>query len=302
MAIGASRIFHVNVNCSNLERSLRFYQDVIGLTPSTHTAPAPQPGTAFGLETAQWDAWIMTGENGYDGVVLDLLEWQVPRPTGTPPPTANVLGFNRLGFITPDLDALHARLVDAGADCFGPPHTIEMEGVPPIRAFVFKDPDGTLIEAVSGDANRLAFVSVNCSDLDASTAFYRDVVGLQPLARFTPGPTDGAALRIDGTMELEMAYLSSGTTGPGFAIDLQEWKQPRPTGAAAASANQLGIYRMAFLTDDIDADYKALTAAGVECVTPPADLDMGPGLPQLRALLFPDPDGTMLELIESPTP
>jgi len=27
---------------------------------------------------------------------------------------------------------------------------------------------------------------------------------------------------------------------------------------------------------------------------------MGPGLPALRALLFPDPDGTMLELIESP--
>jgi hypothetical protein len=29
---------------------------------------------------------------------------------------------------------------------------------------------------------------------------------------------------------------------------------------------------------------------------------MGPGIPSLRALLFPDPDGTMLELIESPNP
>ena len=31
MPIGASRIFHVNVNCSDLERSLAFYRDVLGL-------------------------------------------------------------------------------------------------------------------------------------------------------------------------------------------------------------------------------------------------------------------------------
>jgi len=58
---------------------------------------------------------------------------------------------------------------------------------------------------------------------------------------------------------------------------------------------------MALMTDDIDRDYADLSARGVACMTPPAVLDMGPGLPMLRALLFPDPDGTMLELIETPT-
>jgi hypothetical protein len=55
------------------------------------------------------------------------------------------------------------------------------------------------------------------------------------------------------------------------------------------------------MTDDIDRDHAALVEQGVHCWSPPADLDMGPGMPDLRALLFDDPDGTVLELIESPT-
>jgi catechol 2,3-dioxygenase-like lactoylglutathione lyase family enzyme len=310
MPIGATRVIHVNVNCSELEQSLRFYRDLIGLTPSVHTQPErPQPGGAFGLDTTRWDAWILTDERGMEGgVALDLLEWQEPRPSGAAPASPAELGFSRVGLTSTDLDALHARLVDAGVTCFGAPHTIETDAietdaietevVPPVRAFVFVDPDGVLIEAVSGGRDALSFVSVNCSDLDASIAFYRDVVGLRPLARFSPGPGDGATLGLDGTMEMEMAYLTDPDAPVRFAIDLQHWKQPRSPTAAPRAANQVGIYRMAFATDDIERDYQTLLAAGMACLSPPTELDMGPGIPRLRALLFPDPDGAMLELIE----
>ena len=66
-------------------------------------------------------------------------------------------------------------------------------------------------------------------------------------------------------------------------------------------ANELGIFRMVLLTDDIDRDYAALVDAGVPCYSPPVGLEMGSGLPSdLRALFFEDPDGTCVELIESP--
>src|SRR5260370_38982485 len=131
MPLGVSRVFHCNVTCSPLDRSLAFYGDVLGLTPGVHTAPtSPQPGGAFGLDTAQWDARILTGESGYDGVALDLLEWQIPRPTGTPYSAANHVGFTRLGFVTRDIDAAYERLHAADVDCFGPPHDIGLEGAP----------------------------------------------------------------------------------------------------------------------------------------------------------------------------
>ena len=67
--VRAHRIYHVNVNCSDLERSLAFYCDGIGLRKGTRTKPdAPQPGAAFGLEQVQWDAWILTGSGGIDRV------------------------------------------------------------------------------------------------------------------------------------------------------------------------------------------------------------------------------------------
>jgi catechol 2,3-dioxygenase-like lactoylglutathione lyase family enzyme len=231
--------------------------------------------------------------------VLDLLEWQVPSPAGTPA-GATELGFSRLGLTTSDIDALYARVVDAGVTCFGEPHEITLEGAPPVRAFVLRDPDGTLIEAVSGADDTLSFVSVNCTDLDASVAFYRDVAGFTPLARFAPGPASGATLGLSGEIEMEMAYLAHPEESARFAIDLQTWRQPRSPAGRTRAANELGISRMALLTDDIDRDDEVLREHGVACVSPPAELDMGPGLPALRALLFPDPDGAMLELIESP--
>jgi catechol 2,3-dioxygenase-like lactoylglutathione lyase family enzyme len=302
MPIGVSRVFHCNVNCSNLERSLTFYRELLGLTQGAHTVPeAPQPGGAFGLDEAQWDAWILSDERGFDGVALDLLEWQVPRPTGSPYPVANHLGFARFGFVTRDLDAAYHRLVAAGVDCYGPPHDVDVVGADGMRAFVCADPDGTPVELVSGDGERFAFLAVNCSSLQRSTEFYSDVLGFNPLAKFSPGPRDESALRLGPNAEWEMAYLDDPRHDLSFAIDLVEWKQPRSEGAPYAAANNLGIYRMALFTDDIDRDYDALQSRGVQCVSAPATLEMGPGIPTLRALLFPDPDGAMLELIESPT-
>src|SRR3989442_10944657 len=75
MTIAAARVFHVNVNCSDLERSLAFYR-AVGLTPATRTRPeGPQAGAAFGLDQAWWDARILQGDAGYAAPVVDLLQW-----------------------------------------------------------------------------------------------------------------------------------------------------------------------------------------------------------------------------------
>jgi catechol 2,3-dioxygenase-like lactoylglutathione lyase family enzyme len=299
MAIGASRVFHLNVNCSDLERSLAFYRDAIGLAPGAHTTPPVQPGAAFGLDEAQWDAWILHDDRGFEGVAVDLLEWLRPTPVGAPP-LPNQLGFARLGFTTADLDATHGRLRAAGTAHLTDPHEVTMQGAPTMRTFITADPDGTAIEFVSGDADRFSFVALNCSDLDRSVAFYADVLGFHPRVRFAPGPRDETGLGLGTDAEWEMAYLDDPRGNGTFAIDLVEWKQPRPTGTPSNEAHRIGPFRLALLTDDIDRDHDTLRTLGVDCVTPPATLDMGPGLPTLRALLFPDPDGTVLELIETP--
>jgi len=297
--IGVTQAFHVNVNCSDLERSLAFYRDRLGLIPSTHTQPeTPQDGAAFGLDRAQWDAWILHDARGFGaGLVVDLLQWQVPPPTGRPNRAAD-LGFNRIGFYVDDVDAVYARLAaDGVVGHGGPPHETSVEGSPPVRTVVVDDPDGMLVELVHTGVNRVGFVAIGVSDLARSKAFYSDVLGFRPMFDRGPLRQPGDQLGIEGEIELAAAYLDDPRGTGAFMIELVQLIDPAPTGAASQEANRLGMFRFALLTDDIERDHADLVARGVTCWTPPATLEMGPGIPPLKALMFEDPDGAVLELI-----
>jgi catechol 2,3-dioxygenase-like lactoylglutathione lyase family enzyme len=225
--VGAGGVVHVNVNCRDLERSLAFYRDVLGLQPVTRTTPEqPQPGAAFGLEWAQWDAWMMAGPKGFGAPVVDLLQWIRPEPVERD--DRGTVGLCRLR-------------VGGGA-----------------AYAALADPDGLAIDVRPGPPG-LTGVTVACSEPDRSSAFYR-------------------SLGLGGFVEV--------VEGAGTA-------PPRP--------NTVGIWRLALATEDIDADVAELSRAGVRCVSDPVEMSMGPGLPVLRFVLFPDPDGTMLELIERPS-
>ena len=102
MPLSDSRLFHVNVNCADLERSRAFYAAGLGLEIGAHAAPETvQPGAAFGLERARWDASILLGPHGYDGGAIDLLQWHEPAPVGAAAEQLVETGFQRLGLPRP---------------------------------------------------------------------------------------------------------------------------------------------------------------------------------------------------------
>lgn len=298
MPITPSRIYHVNVNCSDLERSLAFYRDALGLRPMMRTQPrSPQPGQAFGLDEVQWDAWILCGDAGPATPVLDLLEWKVPKPASAPVTDPTTTGFNRLAFTTPDLDALHARLTDAGVAVWSEPRRLALEHGGELRMFVCSDPDGTQVELLEGADTRMSHVVIGCADIDRSRRYYTDIIGMSAQRSVHTARQPGTVFGIDGDIELHAELLVDPATG--FVVELVEWLRPQATPGRSRRANELGIFRMAWHTDDIDDDHDVLVDAGVECYAPPASLDMGPGLPEVRALFWEDPDGACLELIEA---
>jgi catechol 2,3-dioxygenase-like lactoylglutathione lyase family enzyme len=226
--VGTGGVIHVNVNCTDLSRSMSFYRDELGLRTISRTSPTtPQDGAAFGLSAAQWDAWMMGGPGGFAAPVIDLLEWIVPAPIPRPP--GSDAGFRSLHIASPE----------------GPEREIT-------------DPDGTLVEVKTAPSGLIG-VTIACSDIERSQRFYKEIVDLG----------DFVAL-VDGR------------------------------GVAPPSANTVGIWRMALATDDIEADVDWLRRAGVPCRSGPVELGMGPGLPSVRFMIFSDPDGTALELIERP--
>jgi catechol 2,3-dioxygenase-like lactoylglutathione lyase family enzyme len=306
MALPILSVVHVNANCSDLDRSLRFYRDLVGLTPLTHTSPPePQDGSGFGLPgKARWDAWLLHDARGLAAPGLDLLEWKEPRPTGRPYAEANHLGLFRLCLTAPDLGALHARLAEAGVPCLSPPTVAPIDPAAgfSVRFFCTRDPDGTTVEFVEQPGpTRMMHVNVNCSDLARSAEWYGRVLGLEPIGRSSPGPVDGTGFALPGKVEWRAEFLAVPGQADPFVVDLLEWRTPRPLGRPYASANHLGLYRLAFLVEDARACHAELVRQGVDA-SPPVWLDMGPEVPidGLFAVFFRDPDGTCLELIQRP--
>jgi len=307
MPIPLLSVMHVNVNCSDLERSLGFYRNQLGLTALSHTNPVPQAGEGFGFEgRVQWDAHLLHDARGFAGPAVDLLEWKQPLPTGRPHANANEVGMFRLCFTHPDLDTLYQSLQANGVTCRSEP-----TGVPispeidlAVRFFCASDPDGTTVEFIEMPGPlRLLHINVNCRDLARSSAWYQNVLGLEHVGHSSPGAVPGGAFGFSGDAEWSADFLAVPGRADHFIVDLLEWKTPRPTGAPYAEANHLGLYRLAFLVEDAHACRDQLVADGVAC-DPPVWLDMGPELPidGLWAVFFRDPDSAardQRELAES---
>jgi len=307
MALDLLAVTHINVNCSDLDRSMRFYRDLVGLTPQSHTKPAPQEGAGFGLSgQVVWDAYLLHDDRGHAGPAVDLLEWQSPRPVGRPHQEANHLGFMRVCLAHDNLDGLHAKLTEAGVPTRSPVVTVPVLEGESVRFFCCDDPDGTCIEFIERREPgpvRMSHININCSDLDASSAWYQRVLGVEPIApRAEPPAADGAGFGFQGDCDYRADFLAVGGRADSFILDLLEWKNPKPMGVPSVEANHLGPFRMAFQVDDAQACCTELDRLGVEH-SGACWLEMGPDIPMidgLNAIFFRDPDGTMLELIETP--
>jgi catechol 2,3-dioxygenase-like lactoylglutathione lyase family enzyme len=80
-------------------------------------------------------------------------------------------------------------------------------------------------------------------------------------------------------------------------IDVLEWGVPKPYGEPYQSPTDLGIIRVAFEVDDIEAARSRLLLTGHAPVGPVETWDMGE-FGERKVVIFKDPDGIMLELVE----
>jgi len=85
---------------------------------------------------------------------------------------------------------------------------------------------------------------------------------------------------------------------PPVGIDLLQWLEPHDTSAPYPHLYHCGIARVALATNDLDGDMAKLAEAGAEFLSKPARMPEGSGM-RARFVCFEDPDGTVLELVET---
>ena len=113
---------HFNFNVLDLERSLRFYHDALGLTP-VRTKEASDG--SFKL------AFLGDGKTGFQLELTWLTDRKEPYDLGE--------GEFHLAFAVPDMEAAHAKHEAMGCICFENPA---------MGIYFIEDPDGYWIEII----------------------------------------------------------------------------------------------------------------------------------------------------------
>ena len=142
-------LVHVNINCSNFDPSLRFYellgfQKIIDVPPKN----TPEVAAAVGMPPYTVKGALLILQNSKTPLMIDLLEWQEPTDNRPPYPNLYHLGIARIALSTNDLDSDIAFLKSEGVEFLSDPATVKIENQPETRFICFKDPDGTILELV----------------------------------------------------------------------------------------------------------------------------------------------------------
>jgi len=297
MTISTIRLVHVNTNVTDIDRSLAFYRDGVGLVPGTHTAPtAEQSGELFGFDSAKWDGYLLGGANPDRHQGLDLLQWiDPPTPTGATLAAVTDVGLHRIAVSTPDIAATIRACLAHGGTLVADAHPVDLGNGSTLDMAMVADPDGVQVELIEGGDVRFSHVILHVSSRDASVAYYRDVIGMDVVRESDVIRQSGQLYGWDRDISLKATLMRD--PGSKAFLDIVEWVDPLPTPGRQQTANQLGLYRMAWATTDIDAAKAELEAGGA--VTRYAHrLSVGAGFPLLRVLCWDGPDGECLELIE----
>ncbi|USZ67374.1 VOC family protein [Halorussus salilacus] len=131
-------------------------------------------------------------------------------------------------------------------------------------------------------------VGVTVTDLDRAVEFYREVLDLDVLDRFTvSGGAFSDAVGVDGATG-NFAHLDA----DGARIELVEY-DPEGRPRSAETVNQPGAKHLGFAVDDLDAFYEGLPS-DVETTSEPRTTASG-----TKILFLRDPEDNLVEVVEA---
>lgn len=127
------------------------------------------------------------------------------------------------------------------------------------------------------------------TDIEAMTAFYRDVLGLA-VVREVELAGDLAA-QITGYADARVRVVFLGKEGEKHLLELVQYLHPSGSDRHS-TRNDAGATHLCFSVDNLDAVYNELCDRGVRFSAPPVALGL------LKAAMSQDPEGNWLEFIE----
>jgi catechol 2,3-dioxygenase-like lactoylglutathione lyase family enzyme len=140
-------LHHVGITVKDLDASIRFYHDVLGLEFSNEPSPwfdGPELGPAVGVPGAALrQVSLLVGDT-----TVELLEYKSPPSETTAPLDSNNIGASHVAFLVEDIVAKKAELEGKGVTFFSDVNLVDEGVLAGWRWVYFADPDGYPLELV----------------------------------------------------------------------------------------------------------------------------------------------------------
>jgi catechol 2,3-dioxygenase-like lactoylglutathione lyase family enzyme len=145
-------------------------------------------------------------------------------------------------------------------------------------------------------------VALAVSNMERSIAFYRDILGFRKTLDMPLGsPSLDRLLRMRPGTTGRSVILQQGMSTVG-EVELVQFSPAPSTPTPAKGAGGLGAFLLSFAVRDeeLATVYQRLLEKGIACYSEPQVLEL-PGYGATRAVVFEDPDGQLIELIQLPS-
>ncbi len=299
IVVGMGNFSHV---VSNLDNSIVFYRDVLGLELTAPPAPfSPNPaimklGNTLGAQSHIAVMKIPGAAFGVELIDYKDIDRKPAHPRFQDPGAAN------LAILVKDADAVATRLKQSGA------HILTAAGMPVDvqgreKGFFAQDPDGFVIEvtqltplpanAANTPGNVFgASVEITIADTDQTVKFYRDLLGFQ----LRVGESfNGNKLMADtaGTPGAQFRQSSGNIPGTPVRLTLIEFKDidRKPL---AIRVQDPGAALLQLRVQDVDAAVNKLKAGGGTVITTGGEAVT---LGNRKLAIVRDPNNLFLELL-----
>lgn len=148
--MGVYRPFHLNINCTDFERSLAFYEwlgfRVVNDLGEGGNASIQQ-GLAMPERPVGRAALLQVGDD-QRSLKIDLIEWKSPPVEGATPPNLWTVGMARLALLCDNLFELYDQARERGCPVVSEPVIVENRNGTTDGWFCLEDPDGAVIELI----------------------------------------------------------------------------------------------------------------------------------------------------------
>jgi catechol 2,3-dioxygenase-like lactoylglutathione lyase family enzyme len=300
--VGVGNFSHI---VQNLDKSLEFYRDVLGLEVAVNQPFAPNAaiaklGNTLGGQSRYAALKVPGSEIGVELIEYKDIERKPQHPHFYDPGAANMALRVR------DLDSAFAKLQKFGATVItaaGKPVTINNT----IHVVFVQDPDGFVVELGQGTPPTDSKVPASSNvfggsfelsvvNSEESVKFYNDLLGFNMKlgAEFNTNKLMAETAGAPGASFRQSRAMIPGTSVPMTLIEFKDIARK----ALKGRVQDPGTAILQLRVHDVVALTEKLKAAGVPVVTTGGEpVEVGPGL---KIAIVRDPNNLMLELLQAP--